>query len=260
MPVDINKINTQFLNDLDKLQEDFVKRIEQALKGGMSDIELIRLNAEIDFFEELNKSGYSIKLEQYLKNYDQIAIEVHNQAKIRGLTGIVGVTAQELDLLADAEAIFYLDKGRLYTQEFKTAIFRNLIGGEPIGNIIPSLRSIPLTDAQLTIGVTTGISRFHATATAKVFEESPNQRFLLGGPIDLKTRASCRAVLENQPKEGLTIAEIRDGAWTKLALENMNQFEHSPSEKKLVQEQGYTFINRGIWGCRHQPTPEGLDL
>ena len=179
MPIDIEQINSQFLNELDLLQEDFIKRIEQALKGDLSAAGIARLDAEIDFFQELRVLGFDDKLEEYLKGYDDGIREVHRDATKRGLSGIVGVTATDLDLLMDNEALFLLDKGRLYTQQFKNSIFRSIIGGETIGEILPTLRGIPLTDAQLTTGVTTGITRFHATATAKVFEESPDQKFVI---------------------------------------------------------------------------------
>ena len=260
MPIDFEKISSQFIDDLDKLQEDFIKRIEQALKGDLSAAGIARLDAEIDFFQELRVLGFDDKLEEYLKGYDDVIREIHASATKRGLSGIVGVTATDLEILADNEALFLLDKGRLYTQQFKNSVFRGIIGGETIGEILPSLRGIPLTDAQLTTGVTTGITRFHATATAKVFEESPDQKFVIAGPIDGKTRASCRAVLLNQPKKGFTKAEIDEGAWTRLAKQFMGGFQATPSEIKVVNNQGYTFIERGGFNCRHQPQPKGLEL
>ena len=246
---DFENISSQFINDLDKLQEDFIRRIEQGLKGNLSNIDLAELSADID---TLNLAGYDIKIGEYLKNYDDIIIAIHNEATARGLRGVVGAAAIDLEILANNEAIFLLDKGRLYTQEFKNALFRGIIGGESIGQILPSLRSIPLTDAQLTIGVSTGINRFQRTAFGKVYEEIPDQRFKLSeNPLDIKTRASCKAVIQHQPKEGWTRKEINEGAATKIALQFMNETEHSPSERKFVMENGYTWVNAGFWNCRH---------
>ena len=260
MPIDFEKISSQFIDDLDKLQEDFIKRIEQALKGDLSAAGIARLDAEIDFFQELRVLGFDDKLEEYLKGYDDVIREVHRDATKRGLSGIVGVTATDLEILADNEALFLLDKGKLYTQQFKNTIYRSIIGGETIGEILPTLRAIPLTDAQLTTGVTTGITRFNAVATAKVFEESPDQKFVLAGPLDGKTRASGRAVLLNQPKEGFTKAEVDGGSWTRLAKQFMGGFQPTPSEIKFVETNGYTFIERCGFNCRHQPQPKGLEL
>ena len=260
MPIDFDEINSQFINDLDKMQEDFIKRLEQALKGELSDAALAQLDAEIDFFEELNKQGYELRVAKYIKNYDLIVVEIHKQAVLRGLSGVVGVTALDLEILIANEEIFLLEKGRLYAQQLKNAVFRNLIAGQPLGEILPTLSNIHLTDAQLTIEIDTATSNFEAVATAKIFEESPNQRFVLAGPSDFKTRASCAAVLRHQPKEGFTKAEIDAGAWSKLALEFISEKEHSPSEVKTVQEQGYTFVKRGTFNCRHQPHPKGIEL
>ncbi len=258
MPVDFQNISDQFIGDLDKLQVEFIKRIEQALKGNLSAAGIAALDAEIDFFQELRLLGFDDKLNTYLDGYDEIVKQIHSDAVKRGLSGVVGVTATELDILASNEALFFLDKGRLYTQQFKNSVFRSIIGGETIGQILPTLRAIPLTDAQLTTGISTGITKFHATVTAKVFEESPDQKFLITGPLDDKTRASCKAVLLNQPKEGFTKAQIDAGAWTKIA----KQFMVNPtdSERKVVELQGYTFIERGGFNCRHTPKPGELEL
>ena len=253
MAVNIEQINAQFLSDLNLLQEDFVKRIEQGLKGGLTLAEL-----DIDFFDKLSALGFEDKFNQYFDGYDEIIKQVHADAVKRGLSGVVGATAIDLDILANNEALFVLDKAKLYTQQFKTSVIRSVIGGETIGEILPTLRNIPLIDPQLTIGIDTGISRFHATTTAKVFEGSPNQKFRLEHPVDAKTRASCRAASLNQKKEGYTKAEIDAGAFTKLALENMTQFEHSPSEIKFVKENGYTFIVRGGYNCRGLFKPKGI--
>ena len=250
MPIDITQ--------LDEVQARFIKRIQSLLPNNLGDVNLAQLDAQIDFFQELNASGYSDTLEDFFKEYDDVIKQVHLQATSRGLSGIVGVSATDLDLLANNEALFLLDKGKLYTQQFKNSIVRSIIGGETIGEILPSLKGIPLTDAQLTTGISTGIEKFHATATAKVFEESPNQKFRLEGAIDGKTRASCRAVFENQPKEGLTKSEIDAGAWTKLAKQFM--VKPTDSERKVIDIQGYTFIERGGFNCRQQPQPGELEL
>jgi hypothetical protein len=256
MPIDYNKISADFVADLDLMQEQLVKKIEQGLRGNLSAIDLATLDAQIDFFEELNALGYESKVTEYIKNYDQVIIEIHNEAVKRGVVGVKGVIATDLELLALNEEIFLLDKGRLYTQQFKNAIYRSIIGGETLGELLPSLRSIPLTDSQLTIGLSTGINRFNRTATAKVYAETPNQRFKLQeDPLDERTRASCAGVIRHQPKGGWTKAEIDGGAATMVALAHMNETEHSPSEVELLRTNGYTFINAGFWNCRHDWMP-----
>ena len=258
MMIDYNQITSQFTDDLDKMQEQFVKRMEGAFRGDLSAVDLARLNAEIDFFEELNALGYNSKVTEMIGNYDEIVRLVHSEATRRGLTGIVGVAAQDLEILALNEEIFLLDKGRLYTQQFKNAIFRSIIGGETMGELLPTLRNIPLTDSQLTIGVSTGITRFQRTAVGRVYDEAPNQRFKLSDdPLDSKTRASCAAVIRHQPKEGWTRAEINAGQVTKIALEFLSETEYSPSERVFLQTNGYKWIEAGGWNCRHDWVPTG---
>jgi hypothetical protein len=200
----------------------------------MSDIQLAQLNAELNIFEEMNALGYDSRITEFLNNYDDIVLQVHQQATQRGLAGIVGVTASDLEILATNNEIFMLDKGRLYASQFKSALLNSLINGQSIDETLSTLRGTPFTDAQLRTGVTQGITRFESSAIAKVFDESPEQKFRLEGPIDAVIRASCHAVMVNQPKDGWTKKEIDGGSATKLALENMQQFEHSPSEVKTV--------------------------
>ncbi|KKK80658.1 hypothetical protein LCGC14_2821280, partial [marine sediment metagenome] len=88
MAIASEKISSQFIDDLDKLQVDFIKRIEQALKGDLSAAGIARLDAEIDFFQELRVLGFDDKLEEYLKGYDDVIREVHRDATKRGLSGI----------------------------------------------------------------------------------------------------------------------------------------------------------------------------
>jgi hypothetical protein len=75
---------------------------------------------------------------------------------------------------------------------------------------------------------------------ANLFQDSPDVRFKLAGPVDNRTRCQCKAVMMYQPKNGLTKKEIDEDAWTRLALERCPKFEGK-----------YTFVNRGGFNCRH---------
>lgn len=258
-----------FLSEIEKMEQELIKRVELFRKTDLkrigssyylSEVDLIVLDAELDFFDELISLGYESKIQEYIQNYDTVVYNIHQEAIKRGVAGIVGTSIEDLEILAKNDEIFMLDKGRLYTQQFKNAIFRSIIGGKTIGELLLTLGDILLNYVDKTIAISTGISRFYATSTAKVFEESPKQKFRLEGALDVKTRASCRAVFINQPKDGLNKAEIDAGAWTKLALKFMNQYEHSSREVKTIQERGYTFIERGGYNCRHQPKPKGIEL
>ena len=238
---DFQSITDPFIDELKTMEAQLIKRIEQALAGNLSNIDLATLNAELDLFAELNALGYETKLAEYFGNYDKIVKDIHNEAVKRGLSGLAGTSARDLEILALNEEIFALDKGRLHTQRLKTSVMRGIIGGQTIGEILPTLQAIPLTDAQLTTEISTGISNFYATVTADVFAEDPNQKFTLGGPLDDKTRDTCRKVLEGQfeaSKDGFTRAEIDAGAWAGLAGDT------------------YTFIERGTFNCRHFPVPK----
>lgn len=256
MPLNQEEILAPFIADLQRMEEELVKKIEIALKGGLTDISIAQLEAEINIFEELNALGYGNRIGEHLKNYDNIVLQIHQKAVDKGLTGLVGTSAVDLEVLIRNEEIFMLDKGRLYTSQFRGALFNSMINGQTIGETLTTLRGIPLTDAQLTVGLSTGMSRFYRTTTAEVYKDTPEQRFLLTPqPLDVKTRASCSAVIKHQPKGGWTKKEIDSGAATKTALEFLSEVEYSPSEREFVLTHGYNWLEAGGFNCRHEWEP-----
>ena len=256
------KIIEQFLADLDKIESDLIKRIEIALKRGyFTDVELSQILSELDFYQELNNLGYSTKLEKYFENFDQILLDINKQAQARGLAGITGVAARDLDTLINVKASELLGKANQYALQLRSKLAENIIAGTPVKQIVESLKQIPLKDYQLTVAVNSGIAEFERTATAKAFEESPEQRFLLYGPLDDRTRASCQAVLEYQDKKGYTKKEIDEGAATKLVKEHAEEFAVNkkgdiiPSALEQALENEYSFHGCGGFNCRHRWRP-----
>ena len=252
-----DKIIEILLKDLEKIEADLIKRIEAALKAGyFTDVELSQLVAELDLYQELNNLGYASKLEKYFDNFDEIFLAINEQAKQRGLAGITGVAARDLDTLIQVKANELLGKAEYYAKQLRSRLVENLVAGTPVNQLVESLKEIPLRDYQLTVALNTGISQFQSVATAKVYEDSPEQRFYLFGPDDEKVRASCRAVLENQPKEGWTKKEIDDGAAQKLVNLYAIDYAENPSSLKAALENNYSFVNRGGYGpCRHRFRP-----
>lgn len=245
-----------FLSDIESAQKKLINKIELALKKGyFTDVELAQLSAEIDFYDELVKGGYSEGLEKYLTGYEEIAERIFNEARLRGVSGITSVSLADLDTLIDIKGEELLGKARLYGSQIKSALFNNLISGTPQNEIIESLSNIPLKDNQLIAAVNTGVAEFERTAMARIYEESPDQRFILVGPKDVRTRASCEAVLNYQPKEGFTKKEIDEGAATELVKKHAIEFANNESDLKNSLKNPYTFADCGKWNCRHRWKP-----
>lgn len=254
--MDEQKLISNFLSDIEGIESSLIKRIETALKRGFfTDVELAQLISELDFFQELNNLGYSSKLEEYFDNFDQILLDINKQAQSRGLAGITGVAARDLDALIQVKADELLGKAEYYSKQLRSKLVENIISGTPVKDIVEQLKQVPLKDYQLTAAVNSGIAEFERTATAKVYEESPEQRFKLTGPNDVRTRASCKVVLKYQPEEGWTKEEIDSGKAAEIIKKHAEEFAKNPSSLQQALETPYTFQSCGGFNCRHRFRP-----
>ena len=93
------------------------------------------------------------------------------------------------------------------TNRLTTSIFQNLYAGVSINDTISALEGIPLADYQLNTATYTSIKTFDDTARYKVFE-GLNVKWTYFGPLDSKTRDTCRATKENEPKGGYTVEQV----------------------------------------------------
>ena len=73
--------------------------------------ELAILARELDFFQELNRLGYSDALNDLMNEYDNTATKVFEQARSRGLQVQVA-TAQNLELIKELDATTLLGRAR----------------------------------------------------------------------------------------------------------------------------------------------------
>lgn len=245
----------QFLNDIERIENQLIQRIKTGLSKGFTNVELAELSAQIDFFEELKRLGYTESLSKYIEGYDEIAKNILETARSRGVN-LATVNYQDLEILKLVKAEELLGKAQLYSRQLKTQLFNNIVAGTPINEIVSILQTeVPLRDNQLTAAVTTGINEYNRSATATVYKDSPEQRFILVGPDDIRTRASCDAVLAYQPTEGFTIKQINEGAWTNIVKRHAKEFAKTRSELEQALKLPYTFTNCGGFNCRHDPRP-----
>ena len=94
-----------FLNVLDEIQSklmDLLPSLTSKLST-LSDNELSLIARELDFFQELNRFGYSEALDDLMTKYDDKATEIFAEASKRGLKVSVG-TARSLELIKELDA------------------------------------------------------------------------------------------------------------------------------------------------------------
>tara|TARA_Y100001938_G_scaffold145889_1_gene223575 strand:- start:5490 stop:6185 length:696 start_codon:yes stop_codon:yes gene_type:complete len=179
----------------------------------LSDQELTIIARELDFFQELNRLGYSDALTDLMNEYDDVATKVFNQARSRGLQVQVA-TAQNLELIKELDAGTLLGRARDFSSRYKSELLRGIIAGESGRQIVDRLTATlgtELTSANLNLIVNDSFAKFSNSATFQAFADEPQTRYRYVGVLDGKTRDSCRQVLEDgQNSEGYTMEEIFD--------------------------------------------------
>jgi len=179
----------------------------------LSDDELAILARELDFFQELNRLGFSDALNELMNEYDNTASKVFEQARSRGLQVQVA-TAQNLELIKELDATTLLGRARDFSSRYKSELLRGVIAGESgrqIANRLTTTLGTELTSANLNLIVNDSFAKFSNSATFKAFADEPQTRYRYVGILDNNTRDICREVLEDsQNSQGYTMEEIFD--------------------------------------------------
>ena len=202
-----------FLNVLDEIQSklmDLLPSLTSKLST-LSDNELSLIARELDFFQELNRFGYSEALDDLMTKYDDEATEIFAEASKRGLKVSVG-TARSLELIKELDATTLLGRASEYSSKLKSELLRGIISGESSENISKRLmESIgkELSSSSVNMIVNDSFARFSNSATFKAFADSPGQKYKYIGVLDGVTRDVCKAVLTSkQNQTGFTEDEI----------------------------------------------------
>jgi hypothetical protein len=236
----INEETTNFLErEIDKLERDFLVRIKQYLQGGIRNIDLARLQVELDLFQELQEAGLSDVIDKLKAEYIGIVEQIADKAEQKGIS-VVGLKINDLEVIMNARADELLGKANAYALQYKSELLQGLASGASDDEIVSTLQTfVPLKTNQLIASVNTAREQFHAATVIKMFEDEPDIRYKLNHVLDDRTRCQCRAVAMFQLKEGYTKTEIEKGAWTKIAKEHCPKFNGD-----------YGLINRGGFNCR----------
>ena len=86
-------------------------------------------------------------------------------------------------------------------------MFQNLYAGLPPNQIVSSLAGTELATYQLNVSTYTGIKTFDDMARYKVFEGT-DVKWTYLGPLDDRTRDTCKNTINNEPKSGYTAEEV----------------------------------------------------
>ena len=198
-----------FIKDVEKLERKFQGSLKTVVRslGAMTDTELIVAMGQLNLFNEIVQQGYGDALNGLERDYEKLLAQAVAEANRRGVTALSGAGLQGLETLKDLNTEQLLGSASVYSNRLTTSIFQNLYAGVSVNDTIKALEGIGLADYQLNTATYTSIKTFDDTARYKVFE-GQNVRWTYFGPLDSKTRDTCRATKENEPKEGYTEEQV----------------------------------------------------
>lgn len=215
-----------FLSDIKRLEGGFNKSLE-VLVGNLSkvsDTELINTMSQLNLFNELIEQGYGEALNKLDGEYGKLLEGALKEAEKRGVTGLSGAGLEGLEVLKDLNTEKLINQAGTYANTMKSQLFQNLYAGLPPNEIIANLAGTELATHQLAVSVYTGIKSFDDMARYKVFE-GLDVKWTYFGPLDDRTRDTCRATKTKEPEGGYT--------------------------EKQVMSSGTPFGERGGFNCRH---------
>lgn len=198
-----------FINEVERIESRFNKKLSTAINNlsELSDTELINATSQLNLFNEIIEEGYGSALDRLDNEYAILLQKAIEESTKRGLTPLSGAGLQGLEVLRDLNTQVLLGEVRGYSDRLTSLLFQNLYTGLPPNQIVSSLSGTNLLTHQLNVATYTGIKTFDDSARYQVFK-GQNVRWTYVGPLDDRTRDSCRNTIENEPPEGYTEKEI----------------------------------------------------
>lgn len=226
-----------YTKEISNIQDQLIKKLDNIVIGlsSLSDTELIQLAKQIDFFDEMNRLGYSTLIEKTRGVYAEEIALIFSQLNTDQLSRIALSSVEAVNELIGFELTYLSNNARSYSDQLKNAMIRGVITGESNAQIIQNLSNgfgvgNFISSSESSFLINDAFATFSNATRAKVFEQFPNQKFKYIGVNDDRTRPACKKVLKIvQEKGSLTRKEI----------------------DKLRVKDFQGFSRRGGYNCRH---------
>lgn len=198
-----------FINEIKDLEKNFNKDLNIAIVNlsRASDTQLINSMAQLNLFNEIIEKGYGNALNKLDAQYTALLEQAIKEAEKRGVTALSGPGLQGLEVLKDLNIDNLLDEANRHSNILTQQLFQNLYAGLPPNQIIENLAGTNLASHQLAVATYTGIKTFDDTARYKIFE-GLDVKWTYFGPLDERTRDSCRNTKGNEPEGGYTEKQV----------------------------------------------------
>lgn len=226
--------------EITKIQQELFEKLDKVIAGlsQLSDTEVLRLAKQIDFFDEMNKLGYTDLINRVSRTYDNEIAAIFGELTRRELSQVPAVSIDVLRDLRDFELTYLTGQARQYANQLKTAMLRGIITGQTNQQIITNLTvsfgiGTFISSSEVSFLLNDAFATFSNSVRAKAFEEFPDITFVYSGTLDSKTRGSCRHILNNN---------------TPLTQKQIQELKVPPQKDG---SQHFGFSRRGGYNCRH---------
>lgn len=225
--------------EIANIQDQLIKKLDNLVVGlsQLSDTELIQVAKQLDFFDEMDKLGYSTLIQKVRSTYANEIADIY-AALGDDLAKVSMANINAVKELIEFELTYLTGGAANYSNQLRTAMLRGIITGESNTQIISNLSSsfgvgTYISSGEASFLINDAFATFSNAARAKAYEEFPDTTFKYVGPkpsVDDEVRPACRAVFKAVSERGpLTIKEINSL--------RINKFEG--------------FARRGGYNCRH---------
>lgn len=223
--------------EISKIQEELVQKVGKVAKGleKLNSTELMRIAKQIDFFEEMERLGYSSLLQKVSDAFDDEVVEVFKGLSSAELAQVPSASVRVLHELKEFELDYLRGSAKQYSIQLKQAMLRGIITGQTNQQIISGITASFgvgkfISSSEASFLLNDAFATFSNASRAKAFEEFPDIKFTYIGPDDNVTRQACQDVLNYVANKGpLTQKEINQ-----LSIVGF-----------------YGFSRRGGYNCRH---------
>lgn len=223
--------NLDFYNkEIQNIQQQLIDKLDNLVVGlgTLSDTELMQIAKQIDFFDEMEKLGFTKLMNRVGKTFDDEIARVFAELSKRELGQVSAASIDALRELKNFEMTYLTNGVRQYSDQLKTAMLRGIITGESNIQIMNNINTTfgvgtYISSSETSFLINDAFSRFSNASRAKAYEEFPEVKFQYIGTNDDKTRDVCKRALQEEP---LT--------------------------RKEIDALGYvSFTDRGGYNCRH---------
>jgi hypothetical protein len=240
-----DEVIKKFLKETENIQTRFINQVQLLITNNkISNTDLARLVAQIDFYQELTSLGYETSVSRFMRQYDTELASLIRTARSQGLT-LGSFDISMFDTIQKLDTKLLLGRASNFADEYKSALLKSILTTDRqtlVNNIFPLINeTIPFKPNWFEAVVNQSFTAYYNTATAQIYAERPETKFRLIHPVDKVTRPLCQFAIQRmeQYPDGLTIEQINSG--------KLNEgFEGKyPSQNTI-----YSFENLGGFNCR----------